>query len=483
MKNVVVPEFVYRIDTLARWFFQISLVIFVVGLLLGHSIDSDTWWHLADGRWMADNQQIIHYDSFSYTRPGAIWAHPGYLWEIAIYDVYTGFSYPGVDILAGLTISAIFIILWNTLKTKTVIQRFILVMAAIIISAVYWSARPNIFTLLFAVLTIFVLEKHQSGNRWILFVMPVMVAIWANLHGGFFISFVLLGLYILDNLKDRQRLMRFLMVIPLMAIASLINPYGLDMYREMLMSVSRTAEQSLINEWQSPNFHSVYGLIFLAGIAISFILLALRRKPVKLSRLLLPIVFIVVGLISARNIALFGVLAPYAWISYLGWEKDEGSPQTPRSPAPAATGVSFAFGIYSIFALVVNMNSVIQTPPYYAEQPVQSILYIQSARPPGNLFNNYNWGGFIIWMLPQYKVFVDGRDIVYGDQIILASDAIERALPGWDLTLDRWKINTVLTENGSALGQALIDHQWSLCHSDPVSSVFIRNGPCPVTAK
>jgi hypothetical protein len=100
--------------------------------------------------------------------------------------------------------------------------------------------------------------------------------------------------------------------------------------------------------------------------------------------------------------------------------------------------------------------------------------YIQEQHPPGRLFNTYNWGGYLIWALPQYPVFIDGRTDLYDGPVIDDWLLVARAEPGWQTVLDTWEVNLVLFEPGMPVVRALAAEGWRLDYQDEVAVLFSR---------
>jgi hypothetical protein len=111
--------------------------------------------------------------------------------------------------------------------------------------------------------------------------------------------------------------------------------------------------------------------------------------------------------------------------------------------------------------------------------PVQAVQFLRAQQPAGPLFNSYNWGGYLIWELPEYPVFVDGRTDLYDDQFLTEYLSIVFAQEGWDEKLDRDGINLVLIEPQSMLGRmleerALNNGGWKQLYRDEMAAVFMR---------
>lgn len=472
-----VSRTLFRIERAAEILFQPGMVLLVLALVLGGSLDTDGWWHLANGRWMVQHGQILKADPFSYTHPGSAWAHPGYPYEIGQYLAYRWLGFRGVDLLAGLMISLVFLIEWNAFKTRA-LYRFLLVGASILLSVAAWSGRPNVFTMLGLVLFQLILEAWRQGNRRVIWLLPVVMLAWANLHSGFPVGFILVGASLLDVYRDPRQLKVLVGILLLMGLATLVTPYGINLYREILNTAGRAVEQSLIQEWRSPDFHTLYGQFFLLAITASLLMLGYARRPLRLSSLCLLVTFTALALVSQRNLALFAVVAPFAWLSFLAPNPGLLAPVASSRPNPLLTGLSLAFFIFSAAALAFQWSATITRPVNLASFPAGAVEYIQENHPPGRLFNGFNWGGYLIWALPEYPVFVDSRADIYGDALILQSLQVERAEPGWQEVVRQWDIHTALVQARAPLGEALSRAGWQLCYQDQQAEVYTDRQGC-----
>jgi len=107
--------------------------------------------------------------------------------------------------------------------------------------------------------------------------------------------------------------------------------------------------------------------------------------------------------------------------------------------------------------------------------PVDAIEFLNKARPAGPIFNSYNWGGYLIWELAQYPVFVDGRTDLYDDIFLREYLSTVFGQDGWEQTLDRYGINLVLIESQSLMGRLLTERTaWELIYQDEMATIFVR---------
>jgi hypothetical protein len=473
--------FILKLDRLAVKLLPIAITLLTFSLLVGHSLDPDTWLHLANGRWMVSNTAVLHADPFSYTRPGAAWAHPGYPYEVLLYLVVHQFGEIGADILASAVLAATFLILWKVLPALPQ-RKIFLIGVAMLVSFSYWSARPNQLALLFSVITVALLEQFKSGSKRSLWALPLVVLLWANLHGSFILAFFFLGMYSLDYLTDRPRIISIIVVGFFMALATLATPYGLGVYHEMITTSAHTAEWSFIMERQSPNFHQSYGIIALMVAMITVGLMGLRTKSLGWTRLLFPIALIALAFYSANNVAMFGVLLPFVWNSLLPAQEISSGRIT--RPQPWFTGLALGLLLFSLaycFTGISTNYSANHTTQAISMMPVKTAEYLRNFKPPGPLYNNYGSGGYLIWALAsQYPVFIDSRSDIYGDEIINQSLTIDNAQPGWKALVETWKFNIIITAPTSALSDALRTYPgWQQCFREPGYLLFLKVTACP----
>ena len=107
--------------------------------------------------------------------------------------------------------------------------------------------------------------------------------------------------------------------------------------------------------------------------------------------------------------------------------------------------------------------------------PVEAVEFILDQKPPGNLYNAYNWGGYLLWAAPEYPVFIDGRTDLYDGAVIDDWVHVVMGRDGWGSILDDYAVNLVLIENGSTLHRLLdVEVGWHLIYQDELAVVFAR---------
>lgn len=482
------------------------LFIAIFTMAVRVSLDSDSWWHLRTGQLIAETGQIPKTDSFSYTQAGETWRYPSAAWlsQLGLFTTYSAFGPGGVNLLVAALVTCAFVFIYRAMSGGIFLRAFALILAATA-SGVYWAARPYLASFVLAAIFLWILEDYRWGRGDRRLWLPLLMIAWANLHPGFAIGFMLVGVYALaagcawlgDHWGAHMRpdvvalrkalpanLGRWVLVLVLMSLAVSINPSGPVLLRYPFETVSIGALQDLIQEWQSPNFHAlpVQPFAWLLFLVVGAVGAAGRR--LALTDFLLVTLFAILSLLAARNIAIFALVAPIVLTRYAEpifevlRQRWRLQPLGTGQQSGTLRMVNLVLLAGMLLPAVARISEVL--PAAASEQhfeqnlPLGAVAYLQENRPEGRLFNSYNWGGYLIWSLPDYPVFVDGRTDLHGDELILEWLAIVQAEPGWEQDLRTWDVNLVLIEPQWALARVLPYAGWTMLYEDEHSVLYGR---------
>jgi hypothetical protein len=462
------------------------------------SFDTDTWWHLGAGEWILEHGQLLRADPFSSTRLGQVWEYPGWLAQVTLALVQRWSGLGGLNLLTAVVVVVSYALIWPRLSSG-VLQRSFMVLSSASAAGIFWAARPHIFSFLLTAGLVASLELARTRNlRWLV-IPPALVALWSNLHGGYAIAFIVLaahvagagldaGLVVGVPTSGMQKLRAawlaarpYGLALAACFPAAIINPFHVKMLSYPLRTISIGALQDFIQEWQSPNFHAPEAMPFLFFILLSMLVLALSRERKLAHELLLVMGLAAMSLMAARNIATFCLAclpaldrhASSAFAGLAGW----------RSSRPLAAWAQSALNSLIIFmasllAAVRGLNAMLPLPieQHMAMQvPTEAAAYLDRARPPGELFNSYNWGGYVIWELhPAYRSFVDGRTDLFDDELLQTYLVIWSAEPGWEAELSNWNVRVLLVEPYSPLAKVAPSQGWSIRYQDQQAVVLVR---------
>lgn len=490
---------------------QFNRLVFYIALLavfvmaFQPSVDTDSWWHLRSGAWMIENGQILKSDPFSLTRQGDTWVYPGWLSQIILILIFDRLGFLGLNLFTALMVLITFTILWAALEGRVILRAFILLLAAVT-SGLYWSARPQILTLLLTSASLYLLEGLKKGRQKQIWLYPLIMLLWVNIHGGFIIGYILVGIYILgdvieallasltgqrslmDEWQERKKIISNLLFVGIVCIfVSMINPHGPSILLYPLKTVSMGTLQDYIAEWQSPNFHTSEVQPFILMLFLTFFALSISTKKPLAKEFLLVGVFGYMSLLAVRNIGLFALVAAPIASRHL---QAGLQPLLERVRSKKEVPESLAKWINILLAVLLTFMALIRILTQLGEEvnnehinnqiPLEAFEYIEEHRPDGALFNSYNWGGYVLWKLyPDYLSFVDGRTDLFSDEILSQYLQAWLAEPGWEEFLEGWGIEWALLENNSPLSRAMVFRGWEIKYQDEQAMILQRNPPQP----
>ncbi len=473
------------------------------------SLDTDTWGHLRAGQWIVERRAVPQADPFSHTRAGAAWHYPGWLAQAPMFWVFSTMSYAGLNLFTAFWVTLAFAFVYRVCAGPPLLRAFTLVLAAAA-SAIFWSARPQIVSFALASIFAYILNQyrwHHGEQLW--WLVPLM-AVWVNVHGGFAIGFIFIGLTLAGQIvslfwgwiRERAgaspastiapgdvglgRVIRLAGIGLACAAAVVVNPSGPAMLLYPFKTVSIGVLRDFIQEWQSPNFHEVRAQIFLWLLFATLAVVGLAGRRANLTDLLLVCGVGYLGFLAWRNAPLLSLVAPPLLTRHALALWDEARARFPplaRLPAertPRAGALNWALLILMSLAALLKI-SVEMLPETNETQlarivPIGAAEYVRQAQPPGQLFNSYNFGGYLAWALyPDYPVFVDGRTDLYDDAFLREYLAIAFARPGWQAALEKYGVRLALVESNSVLADQLArEADWRIIYQDPTASVFQR---------
>jgi hypothetical protein len=475
--------------------FTALFIISLFTIAVRETRDADMWWHLRTGEVILD-EGIPHQDVFSYTVPDNEWITHEWLSQVLMWVTYQGSGFTGLILLfAALTTTALVLIFMRS-DGRPYLAAFVVLLAALA-SAPFWGVRPQVFNMLFAALFVFLIEGYKDGKvqRRTLWLLPLITVIWANLHSGYLLGIALLAGYILGEglqlrlgKRDGRGLdwqgIRWLVLITVACfVAAVINPNGPELWIYPFLTLGSGAMQQYIQEWQSPNFHLniFWPFAVLLGLGVlSFI--ASKKRPAWTDVILFAGTG-AAGLLSARHIPLFAIVASPIVARYL-LKSLEGSRLYPVLSGQSTARLSGRLQILNWLLLLICIaaaavwvfNKTQQNEQAIAEQyPVFAVDYLQSSGLDQQRgYNSYNWGGYLIWR--GIPVFVDGRADVYGDDFLHSYRRTFDLTSQWREPLDEYEVDYVLMESGHSL-LTLLDSskEWKQAYRDDVGAVYVRD--------
>jgi hypothetical protein len=480
-------------------------------------LDTDMWWHLRAGEHTWQTGRPVTIDIFSYTRQGESWINHSWLSQLGMYIIYRLGGFLALGTFVALLAVISMALVYAQMEGHPLMRGFVLILASAVAAKV-WSPRPQMFSLvLFGVVAyLLYLVKWRSRNRlWAL--VPIFL-LWSNLHGGYVLGLMLIGAVITGEAINHVLGLQASHVLPWKGIGRLvlwgmlsglvvvINPNGLAMWAIPFQTINVGILRKFIFEWASPDFHQLTMQPFLWLLFLTLISAGLSRRRLDGSDAVSVAGFAYLALLAQRNLGPFAMVAApvlsrhlvsiaHEWVE---WAKSTLSrypvgqailnQNMEVNPNPANLKRIINASIVILLASVAITRLYVVTSPdkvrerELAQYPVGSIKWIEANQPKRQLFNSYNWGGYLLWQLRDYPVFVDGRTDLYNDEILEDYLQIISGGAGCLGELDAYGVNVVLIEAESGLARVLEDSDlWVKTVNDEVGLVFVRRpGVTPV---
>lgn len=458
--------------------------------------DNDLWWHLAAGKYMVENQKILESDPFSYTNYGRVWIDHEWLSQIIFFFVHEGFGAPGLVVLKSLIVVLAFCVLYLRSRLHMgVLFSIITLYVAASLSWNAWLERPMIFTFLFISIILYLLDLYDKGATDRLFLIPALMPLWANLHGGFILGILITLIYSIAYLfaGEKARSKKLFLISGISVAISAVNPYTYHLLLYPFQYSYQNVHSLFIQEWQSPTFHaiSVYEIVLLGAI------LVFAKSRATNTHILLTLAFAHFSLFAIRNISLFAMVVTPIVLAYtekyliraLGSSEPEFNMVVLKELIGKAGLRSeakmslldrflpvFLYVIVILAFLVPLFNYLLFGPAFDTSPrgfPENAVRYLLEQKPEGNLFNLYGWGGYVIWRAyPQYKVFIDGRADMYGD-FVYEYISVQRLGSNWREIFEKYGVRVVLMPVDQPLDVLLKEApEWVEAYRDQTAVVY-----------
>ena len=453
--------------------------------------DPDMWWHLCVGNWIVQNRAFPHTGIFSGTAANRPWRAYSWGYELLLSRAYDWFSFVGMGVFGtALTIAVAVVVFVMLLRVSGRFWVAWSLSGIVCISFLFNVApRPLFFSVILFTITVGILfEARRSGQIRLLYWLPLVMWCWANLHIQFIYGIGVVGLYAGINLLQRIAVSRriypefltapaFSAKQPFVVLACCIaatcgGPYSFQLYRVVFeYSTSAIIYRTLI-EFQALSFNTWNQYLeLLLGIG-AFFALGWQKKldPFKLALLIFAAVFAFrtwrdawfLCVAGAMVIGDFPVPEP---------DRDRPLPWSNWAAVSAISVLLLALVMQNTDFTTRGLDRVISS-----QYPVDAVNFLRRNPVPGPLYNTFDWGGFLIFYMPQLPVSIDGRTDLYGDVVNEQYNATQEAEPSYvnDPILNQ--AGVVILQNKFPIANMLsVDRRFRVIYRDDLATVLVHN--------
>ncbi len=483
-------------------YFMLALTAVSFYVALVPIVPHDFWFHLRAGQLHSELGQVLRVDTFSWSVPAnKPYLYGSWLGEWLYYQIYSAGGVPLVVFTRNVLATLAFALIGLEARRRSDSWRLAALAVALagaiassnaIVRPQNWSWVP--FALYFMILSRY--AARQLRPVWLL-VLPALMIFWSNTHGVFVLGIVMIGLFAVG-----ETLRRFLHdsgaltwpqigaiyatgAITLLATAA--NPRGFGIFAYHLSALTDKAVHGLVDEWQPPTPSGLANVVFFGSVLMLLAAFAFARRKPTITDVLVVSAFLWLAWDAVRSMTWYGMVAMPVLVQCLGRPYAR---ETTATRARQLLPLNLAIGGTLILAVLLAQPWTVRGLPLpngYQEQivpppapPLLSTLTPVSAaehlrrNPGGKLFNDMGYGSYLIWAVPEQKVFIDPRIELYPLQQWLDYVDISSGYHSVEL-LERYGADRVLLnrEEQARLSQALSENTgWKREYTDPWTEVW-----------
>jgi hypothetical protein len=487
------------------------LALALPALMAGRSwMVGDIWWVLKNGELLATGGTLGSSDAFTFAPHVDAVINAQWLAHLLYYWVYAVSGSAGVigftALLASATFAFMFHIAWR--RTDNVVAAALATAAAVPVAIWVLDPRAQMFAFLLFAVTYWLLTCAPRS-------VPTLVALgiattfWANAHGSFFMGPVLTGLLLSGEAVSQFRasgwrsvlcarqLRFFIAAIGVQVLASLVTPYGVDLYVYAVRLMSNSIVRNYVTEWATTSIDQPNGLCFFLSMAITLALAARARRGIRAVDVLMLVVMGTMALEAVRNVvwwALVSVPILAAGLAQLTLPHQVARvlerTSTPRQNLLRACAILLVVLAISpwlrtsspVLAGLAPPSSREFLPPDY---PIAATEFLQANSLPSRLYGDQPWGAYLDWELwPRYQLLVDASMETHPADVWMDVMAISNATESWQERLDKYQVDLLLL-NPSRQAELIkaVDRssQWQRLFSDQYALVYVRTNQMEAT--
>jgi hypothetical protein len=457
----------------------IGAAIYAVLIIGGDRLllDPDTQWQITVGQWIVDHHAVPHTDVYSFTMRGAPWISTQWLAQVLYARAFAWFGWTGPVVLAAAASAATLALLARYLvRHLSDSAALTFVAVAFALTAPHILARPHVLAL--PLMVAWIGEMIAASDRRetpSLALLPLM-ALWANLHGGFVFGLMMIAPIALDGVIAAHAAQRVSLAVRwapfalLALLASCCTPYGWESLLASRKILELGSALPLITEWHAADFTSLHPLevCLLGGIG----LVLYRGIMLPPMRIVILLGLVHMALSQGRAAEILALLSPLVLAGTMA--RQIASAKAATSHAPPVRGAVIAGLAVVLAAGTLSFAAMHRFAPYTGNSPVQAVTELKKLNLT-RVFNDYDFGGYLI--ASGVAPFIDGRTELYGEKFFVDHNNASGLMEPNNLfrLLAEYDIQATLMRTQSAATK-LLDHMdgWQKVYSDDIATIHLR---------
>src|SRR6266542_1367572 len=452
--------------------------------------DPDLWWHVRNAQLLLTQGHLPAADQYSFTAPGAAVLPFEWLSELLLYAAFRGAGQTGLFWLVFALSTAIVLGIFRLsyLASRDLKNSFVVTVGGAFLTTVSKGPRPLLFGWLYLVILLLILAAVREGRWRLLWLVPPLFCLWINSHGSWPMGMALFGIFIASGFLEGSwgsayasrwsapQLRKLLAAAGASAATVFVNPFGsrlvLYPFGVLFAPDSGSGDRAgpglgSITEFMSIDFHTPWGKTAMMLIVGLLLVAIFSRERWRLDEIGFTMVALYYSLTYSRFLFLAGILLPPVFAR----RTKLMTPYERETDRPLPNAVALAV-LLALFLVSMPRHGKFQEPVQY---PESAVAYMKTNGIHNHVFHEWVWGGYLIWNMPDLKVFIDGRGDPYGGTGVFKDylDAIGGV--GTEKVLDKYRVSYVLMPADSLLVQLLKRNPaWIVRYSDKTSVLLER---------
>jgi hypothetical protein len=334
------------------------------------------------------------------------------------------------------------------------------------------ALRPQLlaFPLLAASLWVLAGRREHPRRLWWL---PVFAIALSNLHGAFVLVPVISGLALLEDLLDRDRNTRRTLLVGVVATAAtLVNPFGADVWRYAFRIATNPVIRDTISEWRPTSVRTISGAVFAVSMVLLVALFVRRGRPVDVAAIAWLAVFGGLAIPASRGIVLWGLVAPTVTARMLRSDDPVAPIAVPRRTIAAVVAIVVAAVIAVPWVRGTSSDELLMRAPGGLTTAATRVV------PPGaNVYIWQPWASWFEFSLPENRVFVDSRIELFSAAVWREYNDVRLARGDWGSILASRDVQAVVIdhEDGALIARLRGLPAWTLAYEDEDGALFVRD--------
>ncbi|HEY9153106.1 MAG TPA: hypothetical protein VIN60_09500 [Anaerolineales bacterium] len=487
------------------WLSIALLPLLLIAFLLPLS-PHDYWWYLRLGHDVLQLGRVPSIDTYSYTEAGESIMNQPWLSAVIFWLAYNDGGLNLTFILRVICIGMAFGFLWvwmREMRTDTRLASLLVIVAGLA-SSNNWAFRPQLFAYPLFSISLFVLwkwetqekpveverrmtDRKKSNVHWLLWTLPLVAWLWANLHESFLLLFILEGSALIFGRGNRKQL---LLVTIASFLATLITPYDIFLWISLVRSYIANSSWDISSEFLPPTNSGWQMNIFFMWVLLMVPLASLSKKRLSLLEWVWLIGMLWMALSGVRYV-IWGIFMLAGFSAYLlsSWNVSWSDYPIQKGLPIVNYLIAFLILLTPFVALPgLRARMGIRTSPAISTNtPVAATVWLsQHPELPGPLWSDLTFSSYLIFALPSRSVWIDTRfGMVYTPPEFELYLTVANAQPGWQRILDQNKINLLMlsvSDEPLLIETLTSEKEWCKVYSDPVAIIYTRLQPgqsCP----